>query len=322
MKHIFSFEAEIYARIVDATSGRNQTYKERSHRSIFKQLLDSVLPKKERTIDRMQHESINLVAAGIHTTKWVLSVAMVQLLLYPNMLQKLKNELCEAWPDVDVPLKLQQLEQLPYLTAVIQEGKNSFHKYIHIGCSYVDNSDGNTAFRLSYGIPSRLARTSKYPLQYKPYTIPPGTPFSMSIFYMHTNPTIFPSLYKFDPSRWLPVNGILPTGPDGKKLLTRYLVALGRGDKHCIGMNLANAEIYIGLANLIRKCNFDLHQTTERDVGFYSENFIPRPLSPCPMDLALIIKLNDLSRTPQGGISTQSSVRLLCDLHSIAACLL
>ena len=40
----------------------------------------------------------------------------------PPILEKLKNELEQALPDVDAPLSIKQLEQLPYLTAVILEG--------------------------------------------------------------------------------------------------------------------------------------------------------------------------------------------------------
>jgi cytochrome P450 len=134
-----------------------------------------------------------------------------------------------------------------------------------------------TALRLSYGVPYIMARVSKLPLQYNSYTIPPGTPFSMSIFYMHTNSTIFPSPYKFDPSRWNYVNGVPPTGPDGKKPLMAYLVPFSRGARNCIGMPLAYAELYICLANLIRKCNFELYETTEADVGFDSEFIVATP---------------------------------------------
>jgi cytochrome P450 len=65
------------------------------------------------------------------------------------------------------------------------------------------------------------------------------------------------------------VNGVPPTGPDGKKLLTGYLVPFSRGARSCLGIPLAYAELYICLANLIRKCK--LYETTEADVGFDSE---------------------------------------------------
>jgi Cytochrome P450 len=125
MAHIFSFEDEVETRIGDVASGGNKAHKEVTHPTIFKEVLDSNLPPKEKTVDRMRHEGVMLVSAAIHTTKWVLSIAMVHVLQSPNILQMLKNELFEAWPNVDDPPTFQQLEQMPYLTAVIQEGKSS-----------------------------------------------------------------------------------------------------------------------------------------------------------------------------------------------------
>jgi cytochrome P450 len=54
-------------------------------------------------------------------------------------------------------------------------------------------------------------------------------------------------------------------------------VPFSRGARNCIGMPLAYAELYICLANLIRKCNFELYETTEADVGFDSEFVVATP---------------------------------------------
>lgn len=46
----------------------------------------------------------------------------VHLLSTPRVLTKLRNELTAAIPDPDQPLSIPELEQLPYLGAVITEG--------------------------------------------------------------------------------------------------------------------------------------------------------------------------------------------------------
>ena len=46
----------------------------------------------------------------------------VHLLSNPLVLAKLRAELTVALPDVDAPLSIKDIEQLPYLSAVITEG--------------------------------------------------------------------------------------------------------------------------------------------------------------------------------------------------------
>lgn len=46
----------------------------------------------------------------------------VHILSTPRVLAKLRNELKEAIPDPDQPLLVKDIEQLPYLGAVISEG--------------------------------------------------------------------------------------------------------------------------------------------------------------------------------------------------------
>lgn len=39
-------------------------------------------------------------------------------------------------------------------------------------------------------------------------------------------------------------------------------------------MHLAYAELYIGLANVFRKCDLQLFETTVKDVEIFSEHFL------------------------------------------------
>lgn len=42
-------------------------------------------------------------------------------------------------------------------------------------------------------------------------------------------------------------------------------------------MHLAYAELYICLANLLRRCRVELYETTEKDVRMHSEQFLAVP---------------------------------------------
>lgn len=84
---------------------------------------------------------------------------------------------------------------------------------------------------------------------------------------MHSNEQLFPEPSVFKPERWLGN----PRGPDGTKLLTYYLTTFAKGTRMCTGLYLAYAEIYIGLSTLFRRHDFELFETTRRDVEFYAE---------------------------------------------------
>ena len=100
------------------------------------------------------------------------------------------------------PASLQQLEQLPYLTAVIQEG-----------------------LRLAMGVIARIIRVSpNQVLSYKGYNFPPGTAVSMDIMTLHQDPRVFPDAEVFEPERWM----------DGK-LSREALFTFSKGPRMCVG---------------------------------------------------------------------------------------
>lgn len=211
------YEAQVKSILLDSSSS------ESSHQTVFHSLRnDPDLPPSEKSVPRLVMEAQSLIGAGTLTSTHMLSTTTYFVLSDPTVLSHLLDELESVIPDpLDIPM-WQNLEQLPYLIAVIYEG-----------------------LRLSYGVMHRLQRV--YPLnslQYREWTIPPGAPVGMSSPFMHNNPDIFPEPRTFDPSRWL--------GPEGKER-QKYLFNFGRGTRMCVGINLAYAEFYITLATVFRR---------------------------------------------------------------------
>lgn len=131
--------------------------------------------------------------------------------------------------------KWQQLEQLPYLTAVISEG-----------------------LRIGYGVSSRLQRV--FPdtvLECNGHAVPPMTPVSMTSVLLHDNPTLFPDARTFRPERFLE-----------RPSLRRYLVPFSRGSRQCAGQNLAYCELHLTLAAVFAPGRFrlELFETDASDV--------------------------------------------------------
>lgn len=135
-----------------------------------------------------------------------MAATVFELLANPDKLKKLKEELATALPDPKILPSYAQVEHLPYLSAVIQE-----------------------CLRCHPGVITRMARVSpEVPVIYNrnglKYTMPPGTPMSMTSTIIHYNPEYFPNPEKFEPERWLE-----------NPRLDKYLLAFSRGTRNCLG---------------------------------------------------------------------------------------
>jgi cytochrome P450 len=110
-------------------------------------------------------------------------------------------------------------------------------------------------------------------MQYKEWTIPPGTAVGMDSYHMHNNPKVFPDPFVFRPERWIGN----PKGPNGMQPLTNYLTTFGAGSRICVAMNLAYMEIFVTLATVLRRHEFRLFETTAADVEFAIDMVAPMP---------------------------------------------
>ncbi|KAH8697234.1 cytochrome P450 [Talaromyces proteolyticus] len=186
--------------------------------TIFQALLDRELPPEEKSADRLQDEAQTLVGAGSETTA--------------------KLSLVVLEPSDPAKVLLSQLEQLPYLNTVINEG-----------------------LRLMHGVTSRLARD---------WEIPPSTLISQCNYFVHMDPTIFPDPFEFNPDRWIEANK--------KDIrLARYMVPFTRGGRQCVGINLAYAEIFFTLFVVMRRFEFEIYETTVEDVRTARDYFVGVP---------------------------------------------
>ncbi|KAL4971998.1 cytochrome P450 [Aspergillus desertorum] len=221
------------------------TYNAPASPAFFHEVLKSDLPPSEKSADRLAQEMLIVVAAGAETTAKALAWITFHLLDKPEVMQRLLDELQRLDPNQTASLL--QLEQMPYLNGVILEG-----------------------LRLSYGISSRLPRIAPYTaLQYKEWSIPPGTPVGMTSVIMHHNESVFPDSYRFMPERWLE--------PDTRKHLEKYMVAFSKGSRQCIGANLAKSAMLFVISKVFRQVNFELFETTVEDVTMAHELFLPFP---------------------------------------------
>lgn len=216
------------------------------HPTLFNEMLNSDLPDEEKTVLRLQQEAQVIIGAAILTTSWAMSVASFHLANEPELADKLRAELKGVL--TDEPPSLAQLEALPYLTGVVQEG-----------------------IRLAYGIASRIPRVAYRDIQYRDWKIPAGTPISMTIVDMNHDEAVFPKSFEFRPERWL------GNPKHNGNSLDKYFVGFGKGPRSCLGMNLACSLLYQTLATVFRKYDLELFETDVSDTRLAHDYFMPVP---------------------------------------------
>jgi cytochrome P450 len=216
------------------------------HRTIIHELFESSLPESEKSVERISQEAQTLVAAGSATTSYYLKSAVYFILADAEVCKRLQAELQEGFPDPSSPPPSYILQQLPFLNAVVKETS-----------------------RMVPGAFTRLGRIApNEDLKCGEWTIPAGTSISMSTWIQHNDPSIFPDPQMFKPERWM--------GRDADcARLERYLVPFSKGSRACLGINLAQVEIYLTLAILFRRFDLELFETDRSDVELAHEFFIP-----------------------------------------------
>jgi len=206
---MFQLQKDLNKQIVDLKEGKNEAVGKSSIPTVFQELLDNPnLPPDQKETRRLQDEAQLVIAAGVSTTGWALSVGAFHIINNPDVYRRLRQELDEAIPDPTQPLKWADLERLPYLTGCIRE-----------------------AVRLSYPVSTRNPRLLSKPLVYNEWVIPPRTPVSMTIVDVNNDEDIFPEHEKFKPERWINP----PKTKDGSSL-ERYFICFQKGTRSCLGI--------------------------------------------------------------------------------------
>ncbi|KAL8909677.1 MAG: hypothetical protein Q9171_004948 [Xanthocarpia ochracea] len=218
---------------------------------LFLDVLQSNLSPQDNSAEKIAREGMSLLIAGTETTAVTLSLITYHLLVNPDKLARLRQELEQAVPDTNFLPPISRLEAVPYLYACVQEG-----------------------LRLAYGTSNRLTRVLRTAMSYREWNIPAGTPVGMTTIFMHDDEAIFPDHKAFIPERWLEKR------EDGVRL-EKYLTSFGRGSRQCLGINLAYAELYMTIATIFRRFEMELFETDRATVEYARDYFNPFPENGC-----------------------------------------
>lgn len=148
---------------------------------------------------------MTVTGAAFETTASAFRLILFHVYTNEEILRRLREEVVPLSTGPSNTFNLKQLEQLPYLTAVLTEG-----------------------MRLSPAIATRAARVTDKDLFYDRWRIPAGTPVGMTTLLLHTDAKLYPDPMRFNPDRWLDSGA-------GRATASKY-APFGRGTRICLGM--------------------------------------------------------------------------------------
>jgi cytochrome P450 len=215
--------------------------------SIFRELLNSSLPAHEKSEKRLGDEGFVVIIAGTETTARMLTAFTYHVYSNPDILAHLRSELDSVLPTLDAQLDLKTIEVLPYLTACLKE-----------------------TLRINSPFTKRAPQCAPNDtLYYKDWALPPGTYVTMNVHCQMHDPDLFPNPSRFNPDRWLNQAG---------HELDRYFVAFLKGNRSCLGVNLAWAEMYLTSAAMVRRFEVEFVDVVrERDIDVVRDCFVGFP---------------------------------------------
>ncbi|MEA5540785.1 cytochrome P450 [Limnoraphis robusta Tam1] len=170
--------------------------------------------------EQLKDELITLLVAGHETTATSLAWAFYWLEKYPDIKEKLTQEIESLGKNPD-PI---EISRLPYLTAVCQE-----------------------TLRLYPIVPIAFARISNQDLEIMGRQFPAETTFVPCIYSTHHREDLYPNSQQFQPERFL------------QRQYSPYeFLPFGGGVRLCLGYALAMLEMKLVLASILSKYNLEL----------------------------------------------------------------
>lgn len=166
-----------------------------------------------------------MMNAGSVTTAIALTNVLYQLLLHPQAMKQLREEIDSVLEPEEKIAPYDKVKHLPYLRACLDESLRLFPPTPH-------------------GLPRK---TPPEGLTVMGQYIPGNTTVSISALVAHRDETVYPEADRFIPERFL--------GEKGKQLQSSF-IAFSAGARGCIGRNISYLEQTVLLASLVHRYEF------------------------------------------------------------------
>ncbi|KIM36078.1 hypothetical protein M413DRAFT_449400 [Hebeloma cylindrosporum] len=242
----------------------------------YKPCFTSSLIERQEAHQLSNHEAAwlagSMFGAGSDTTSAVLSVFILAMVLYPEVMRKAQREIDTVVGSGRLPT-FADSPNLPYVRAIVME-----------------------VLRWRPVTPLAVPRRTTEDDWYKGHFIPKGAIIIANIW----DPNVYPDYDEFRPERFLDDEGnhVTPQHTRGQGHVT-----FGFGRRACLGMNVANNALFITMASILWAVNIEPARGTDGKpilpsrTDFVDEAIVVRPvpfkcrISPRSSDITSILQI-------------------------------
>ncbi|XP_065297837.1 cytochrome P450 3A6-like [Dermacentor albipictus] len=209
--------------------------------------VDNTAPLPPETLNQLSSNCMAIFIGGYDTTRMTLTFWFYLMGRYPEVQEKMRQEVLDAFDAEGDHLSLRTVTTLPYSNQVIYETLRLYPPVIIFTSRCADED----------------YRCGKY-------VIKKGTSVLVPTYQLHHDPQYWKEPEKFDPERFSPENksSINPTAYQ----------PFGLGPRICIGQRLALVELVSAAAQTLRHYRIVLGKSQKRDleIGTYSVMAAPK----------------------------------------------
>lgn len=203
----------------------------------------------EFSVDQLNTVARDLFGAGSETSATVIRWALLYLLKYPEIQQRLQSEIDNVVPDGQLP-SLEDRIKLPYVEAFIMEV---------LRCANV----------VPLSVPHSVT-TENGVIIFEGYSIPQNTTVIFNLDSVLQDPDIFENPELFNPERYL--------NTDREVVKPKELIPFGIGRRVCLGEAVARMELFLFLATMIKTFDFSSEDEVKLDMkGILGVTYSPKP---------------------------------------------
>ncbi|EGV63479.1 hypothetical protein CANTEDRAFT_106911 [Yamadazyma tenuis ATCC 10573] len=170
--------------------------------------------------------------------------------------EELDKEFGAPSRETDVIEDFERVDTLPVLNALILENS-----------------------RVHTSIPGAEPRVVDRPYTVNGTVIPPNTVISVQPYSYHRVEKVFPKPDHFVAERWLPRENESESQYASRfKLMNKYMIPFGKGVRMCLGMNIAQIEMKMAIANIYWHYNSKICENWAQIVEYDDLEKLPEPI--------------------------------------------